>query len=124
MAKKLSESTSSVHPKGLSSSCESGFFRKPSLGKVLPYKFGGKSRIGVDCSGFITNVFIDAVRDQRLKPEMHNIAKLRTGRMFETVSKPTNGDLVLWKGHGGIDYYTGAGAFIGAQSSTGVAIAS
>ena len=89
------------------------------------YKYGGKDKEGgIDCSGFITNVLLEALDSQKFKPLVQNIALLRTSAALETVDSPENGDLILWNGHGGIVWDSSQGTFIGSQSSTGVAIAS
>ena len=90
-----------------------------------PYALGGKSKDGgIDCSGFITNVLLSALGSQKFKPLIQNIALLRTSPILETIENPEHGDLILWEGHGGIVVDPSAGQFIGAQTSTGVAIAS
>ena len=77
-----------------------------------------------DCSGFIVRVFREAFGDHRLDLNHMNIAKLRTSPWFRTVSVPAKGDLILWSAHGGIVVDPAHHTFIGAQTSTGVAIAS
>jgi cell wall-associated NlpC family hydrolase len=86
---------------------------------------GGKSKEGgIDCSGFVTNVLLTALANQRFEPLVQNITLLRTTPVLETIEKPDQGDLILWNGHGGIVWNPARGEFIGAQTSTGVAIAS
>ncbi len=86
----------------------------------VPYKFGGATRAGMDCSGYIRTVFSQVYGIQL----PHN-----SGKMFgygEPVRrnhlKP--GDLVFFKSRlGGINHvgiYMGQGQFIHASSSGGV----
>lgn len=90
-----------------------------------PYKLGGKSREGgIDCSGFVTTVLLTALESRKFEPLVQNIAKLRSSPILETVEHPEQGDLVLWSSHGGIVWDPKNKQFIGAQTSTGVAVAS
>jgi cell wall-associated NlpC family hydrolase len=90
-----------------------------------PYKLGGKSKDGgIDCSGFVTTVLLTALESRKFEPLVQNISKLRSSPILETVQHPEQGDLVLWAGHGGIVWDPNNGKFIGAQTSTGVAVAS
>lgn len=90
-----------------------------------PYKLGGKAKDGgIDCSGFVTNVLLTALDSQKFKPLVQNIALLRTSPVLQTIEQPEDGDIVLWNGHGGIVFNAAKGEFIGAQTSTGVDVAS
>lgn len=89
-----------------------------------PYLLGGKSRVGIDCSGFICAVYLDVTRDPRMVPETQNIARLRKSRAFIDVNDAYPGDLILWFDHGGIVWDPTKGMFIGSQTSTGVKPAS
>lgn len=86
----------------------------------VPYRFGGQSRSGMDCSGFIRQVF-EEVHGLRLP---HNSASIY--RMGKPVSKADlkPGDLVFFRNLGFIDHggiYMGQNFFIHAASSVGVA---
>ena len=50
--------------------------------------------------------------------------KLQTEDLFVDTESPTAGDIVCWDGHVGIVYDEQNGKFIGAQTSTGVFVAS
>ncbi|BAU26802.1 cell wall-associated NlpC family hydrolase [Aneurinibacillus soli] len=89
-----------------------------------PYKFGGTTRKGFDCSGFLNYVF-----------KTENIALPRTASgMYEKgtpVSRSSlrTGDLVFFKTSrsGGISHagmYIGNGKFVHSASSSGVSISS
>src|SRR4051812_7858347 len=86
----------------------------------VPYSSGGQSRAGMDCSGFIRQVFEEAFGQQL----PHSSAKVfRMGKRVEK-SDLRPGDLVFFKNHGAIDHsgiYMGANYFIHSASSVGVA---
>ena len=89
------------------------------------YKLGGKAlQGGIDCSGFITNVLLAALDNKSFNPHVQNIVILRSTPILQTIENPEPGDLILWKSHGGIVWNPSVGEFIGAQTSTGVAVAS
>lgn len=88
-----------------------------------PYVYGGTSPSGFDCSGFITYVFNQA--GARSLPRTAAGMYGATTRISRDQAQP--GDLVFFSQGGGIDHagiYLGGGNFIGAQTSTGVAVAS
>lgn len=92
---------------------------KPWLG--TPYKYGGSTKKGVDCSGFVMNMY----QDVRGKAMPHNAARMYD--MGKKVSRDElqEGDLVffgsLWKiDHVGI--YLNGDRFVHASSSRGVMI--
>lgn len=84
-----------------------------------PYRFGGQSRSGIDCSGFVQKVFRDALQIQLPR---NSAAMSRHGKAVSKGSlKP--GDLVFFKGFLFIDHvgiYMGDGYFIHSQSGIGV----
>jgi cell wall-associated NlpC family hydrolase len=86
----------------------------------VPYRFGGQSRGGMDCSGFIRQVFAEAFGSDL----PHSSAALyRRGRAVERAELET-GDLVFFANLGFIDHagiYMGKGYFIHAATSVGVA---
>lgn len=89
----------------------------------VPYRFGGTTPSGFDCSGFITYVFNQA--GARSLPRTAAGMYSATTRISRDQARP--GDLVFFSQGGGIDHagiYLGGGNFIGSQSSTGVAVAS
>ena len=53
-----------------------------------------------------------------------NALKFLTADLFRDVSEPDPGDIVCWDGHVGIVCDPAAGKFLGAQTSTGVMVAS
>ena len=86
-----------------------------------PYRFGGMSKAGVDCSGFIWNTFAHrfGLNLPRTTDDL-----IRVGRFVEK-SQLTAGDLVFFqtgysKLHVGI--YVDAGRFLHASTSRGVMI--
>jgi cell wall-associated NlpC family hydrolase len=84
----------------------------------VPYRYGGKSRKGMDCSGFVQQVFEEAFK---LRLPRSSAAMARYGKDVDKDDlKP--GDLVFFKririDHVGI--YMGDGYFIHSQSGLGV----
>ena len=86
----------------------------------VPYSFGGQSRSGMDCSGFIRQVFAEA-QGMRLPHSSSSIYDL--GRPVPKADlRP--GDVVFFKSLGFIDHsgiYMGRNYFIHSASSVGVA---
>ena len=86
----------------------------------VPYRFGGQSRAGMDCPGFIRQVFAD-VYGWELP---HNSAALsKRGDPVER-GKLEEGDLVFFANLGFVDHagiYMGKGYFIHSATSVGVA---
>jgi cell wall-associated NlpC family hydrolase len=86
----------------------------------IPYVYGGGSTSGFDCSGFTTYVFAQAGRSlPRTAAAQYGV----TSRISRSEAQP--GDLVFFSQGGGVDHvgiYMGGGNFIGAQTSTGVAV--
>ena len=85
----------------------------------VPYRFGGQSRDGMDCSGFVRQVFNEALGIQL----PHNASAISSfGRdVSKTDLQPD--DIIFFKGvffieHTGI--YMGNGYFIHSQSGVGV----
>ena len=88
----------------------------------IRYQYGGTTLSGFDCSGFTSYVFRQAGRSI---PRTAAGQYSATSRVSRAQAQP--GDLVFFNQGGGIDHvgiYLGGGSFIGAQSSTGVAVAS
>ena len=88
----------------------------------VPYKFGGTTPAGFDCSGYIRHVFQKVgVQLPRQADEQYTVGK----KVEKQNLQP--GDLVFFEtyepgvSHSGI--YTGDGQFISATSSSGVAVA-
>ncbi|WNF37338.1 peptidoglycan-binding protein [Bacillaceae bacterium IKA-2] len=84
-----------------------------------PYVWGGTTSAGMDCSGFIQNVFQKSkIQLPRTVAQMWNVG--------QTVSKPKVGDLVFFEtytkgpSHAGI--YIGNNQFIHSGASTGVTV--
>ncbi len=88
----------------------------------VPYKYGGTDKKGVDCSGFISNIY----------PSVYNVKVPRTTVLLEKESDPVKpkalkeGDLVFFRinsknvGHAGI--YLFDNYFVHASTSRGVMI--
>jgi len=89
-----------------------------------PYKYGGKSRAGTDCSGFVYSVYSTA-----------GVSLPRRARDMYSVGVPVNpkkilpGDLVFFKNTAGsgithVGIYTGRAQFIHASATSGVVTSS
>jgi peptidoglycan hydrolase CwlO-like protein len=88
--------------------------------KGIPYSYGGGTTAGFDCSGFTSYVFAQAGRSLPRTAAAQYSSTSRISR-----SQAQAGDLVFFSQGGGIDHvgiYLGGGNFIGAQTSTGVAV--
>ncbi len=97
--------------------------------KTTPYLLGGNSKQGIDCSHFVYQVINGARKNVATatnapEPQIvdyRSTSTIEASGLFISVSIPQAGDLVMWDGHVGIIIDPGAGSFIGAQTSTGVA---
>ncbi|WP_042222604.1 C40 family peptidase [Oceanobacillus manasiensis] len=100
----------------LSAAINAGF---PHIG--LPYVWGGKTTSGFDCSGFVSWAFAQA--GYSLPSSTAGLSSVGTKVSY---SEAQPGDLVFfntYKTNGHVGIYLGNGKFIGAQSSTGLAVA-
>jgi cell wall-associated NlpC family hydrolase len=95
--------------------------RKTAEGYLgVPYSFGGQSRSGMDCSGFIRQVFSEAYG---LELPHNSAALYRRGEPVERADLKV-GDVVFFENLGFIDHagiYMGKGYFIHSATSVGVA---
>ncbi|WP_368645195.1 NlpC/P60 family protein [Alkalibacterium putridalgicola] len=86
------------------------------------YSYGGSSTSGFDCSGFTQFAFRQAGKSiPRTAAAQFGASR----RLAQSEARP--GDLIFFNQSGSIDHvgiYLGGGKFIGAQTSTGVAVAS
>lgn len=83
-----------------------------------PYLWGGTSRSGVDCSGFVMSIYKKAgINLPRTSAEM---GESRRGR--RVTDELRWGDLLVWKGH--VAMYIGDGRTVESRSSSGVGISS
>lgn len=92
---------------------------KPHLG--TPYTWGGKSPSGFDCSGYVSWAY-----GQTGKSIPSSTSALQSTGTKIPYSSIQPGDLVFfdtYKTNGHVGIYVGNGNFIGAQNSTGLAIA-
>ncbi len=113
---KLSVPSISFHPSG-SANAKLRKVAESYLG--TPYRFGGQSHSGIDCSGFVGKVFQEAL-GVTLPRNSAFIA--RKGREVSR-KKLQMGDLVFFRGFLFIDHvgiYMGDGYFIHSQSGIGV----
>ncbi len=86
-----------------------------------PYVWGGKTPSGFDCSGFVSWAFAQA----GISIPSHTTALAGTGTKV-SASNMQPGDIVFfdtYKTNGHVGIYLGDGKFIGAQNSTGLAVA-
>ena len=92
--------------------------------KRTPYKSGGNSRHGIDCSHFVWQIYSKQVSSAINE---HFFTNAENDHLFfNKVSslEVKKGDVICWGNeHCGIVVDPEKGTFIGAQSSTGVALA-
>jgi cell wall-associated NlpC family hydrolase len=102
-------------------SADPGGLRKAAEAYLgVPYRFGGQSRNGMDCSGFIRQVFSEAYG---MDLPHNSSAMFRRGEPVRRADL-REGDLVFFKNLGFIDHagiYMGSGYFIHSATSVGVA---
>lgn len=89
----------------------------------VPYRFGGATRKGMDCSGFVSAVYRDAI-DLNLPHRARSMFKL--GRSVSR-KRLQAGDLVFFESMGNygvshVGIYVGDGKFAHASSSRGVVV--
>lgn len=88
-----------------------------------PYHFGGNSRRGIDCSGFVHAIFRDA-----LGIEVPRSTKLLSGiRRRVSFTDLRAGDIIIFRTSPGVLHagiYVGQGQFIHASKSRGVMLSS
>lgn len=111
----------SVSPKGLATTGDaSNRLRKVAESYLgVRYRFGGQSRSGMDCSGFVRQVLSEAF--QISLP--HNSASMASLGQAVSKSDLQPGDILLFKNMFFIDHsaiYMGQGWFIHSQSGIGV----
>ncbi len=85
-----------------------------------PYDWGGQSRSGIDCSGFVRQVFSETFG---IKLPHNSSAMFNLGKEVEK-DELQPGDIVFFKSWGYIDHsgiYMGNNCFIHSTSSVGVA---
>src|SRR5690606_12938061 len=84
----------------------------------VPYKYGGESKSGADCSGFVMQVFTNVgVKIPRTSSEQHQFCE-----QVDFVEKQA-GDLIFFKKNGSVNHvgiYLGKGYMIHASTSSGV----
>jgi len=85
----------------------------------VPYAFGGTTRAGFDCSGFVQHVFA------MLGIGLPRTADAQYDAGRPAVGGPRPGDLVFFDTYGGVSHvgiYLGQGQFVHASSSHGVEV--
>lgn len=87
-----------------------------------PYKYGGTSRQGVDCSGFVMQTFVNSLGIKLPRTSAEQAKHCKKVKKKDLAP----GDLLFFKtnGHGvsHVGLYIGAGQFIHASSSKGVMV--
>lgn len=80
---------------------ESDFVSVAEMFRHVPYYWGGKSSLGLDCSGLV-QVALEACGIAALRDSDMQEASLGTKLMVNDLDSLKRGDLVFWKGHVGI----------------------
>ena len=85
----------------------------------------GNTGRNTDCSGFVRAVYDEVFPKEGLgvRDDL-NALRFQSIDLFEDTAEPQRGDIVCWDGHVGIVCDPAKGTFIGAQTSTGVMVAS
>jgi cell wall-associated NlpC family hydrolase len=86
----------------------------------VPYDFGGQSRSGIDCSGFVRQVFSEVYGISL----PHNSSAISHQGVSVAKEDLKPGDIVFFKSYGYVDHsgiYMGSKYFIHSSSSVGVA---
>src|SRR5699024_7541130 len=84
-----------------------------------PYVVAGKSPGGFDCSGLVAWAY----GQEGVNLPSYTGALAGQGTKVPSLSQAKAGDLVFFRGGAHVGIYLGGGKFIGAQNSTGVAVA-
>ena len=85
------------------------------IGKIK-YKYGGKDENGIDCSGFVQKVLLEAKIDIP-KTITNSLGMREWGREVESIQEANIGDIICYNGHCAL--YMGGGMIIDAGQSTG-----
>jgi cell wall-associated NlpC family hydrolase len=83
------------------------------IGIGIPYVFGGKSLLGMDCSGFVWEV----LKRAGYNVPYRNSAALKAWATPITAAQAQPGDLVFWPGH--VAIYVSPGIVIDNGTSAG-----
>lgn len=76
----------------------------------VPYKWGGQSRVGVDCSHFVWQVYRNSFPSFK-----YHITSTFVSSQVVPVKTPVAGDFILWPHHVGIVVDPARGTFIAAN---------
>jgi peptidoglycan DL-endopeptidase LytE len=117
---KMSSSSSSYNAVKLSTANPGSVISTAKSLQGVPYRWGGTSTSGFDCSGYVNYVYKkNGISLPRTASEMYS--------QSHSVSNPKPGDLVFFNTEGGVSHvgvYVGNNEFISATSSHGVKVAS
>lgn len=80
---------------------EADFVAVAEMFRNVPYYWGGKSALGLDCSGLV-QVALEACGMAALRDSDMQEATLGERRLVNDLDSLKRGDLVFWKGHVGI----------------------
>ncbi|MEM8498409.1 MAG: NlpC/P60 family protein [Pseudomonadota bacterium] len=108
-----------TRPTGKSNTVESALYAQLAEWRGTPYRLGGNSRRGIDCSGFVQNTF-QRQFDSAL-PRTTEL-QVREGKKISK-SQLRTGDLVFFRTGRGVRHvgiYLNDGQFIHASKSAGV----
>lgn len=117
--KKAKKKTASEPKANLGAGSNGGAISAAQSRSGDPYVTAGKSPGGFDCSGLVAWAY----GQEGVNLPSYTGALASKGTKVPSLSQAKAGDLVFFRGGAHVGIYLGGGKFIGAQNSTGVAVA-
>ncbi|MGO3090100.1 MAG: C40 family peptidase [Galactobacter sp.] len=104
--------TAAPKPTTESTATGSGLAATAKNGLGVPYRLGGNTTAGWDCSGFVRWVYAQNGKNISAR----TAAGIWKGGQFKATNNPKPGDIIIQRGGGHIAIYMGGGKYIGAQN--------